>query len=252
MKFYSTQKKYLSLLVVASWFTCGLQPTFAASTFSGNSSVTLTIDSITSSNGITSGLSIDGLFDVGNTTTAPGFGNYTTGDGQSTFSYNGASLPTTVSAGNSINQLFSAQGGAGNGSVDSYYQAYGAFNFANNSLGGIITVSFSLDYNLNAAASGQASQADVSIDYYDDLGLINAGFDQAIANAQTNINAVAGSGVPLLFNMVLNPGDFNTFYTDVAITGTASASPVPLPTALWMFLSGLIGLRSFKAKQGTS
>jgi len=249
MNFYS-KKIYFSLLIPTAFFAGSFQPVFAASLFSGESNIILTIDSIVSSSGNTAGLSIDGLFEIGTATTAPGFGNAVTGDGQSSYTYTGANqLPLAVSAGNSVNQFFNATGGAGNGSIDSYYQAYGTFNFANNSASDIFTINFSLLYTLIANTSGEFAESQVSIDYYDDLFLVTAGSDMVIANTLTIPNAAAFNSSPLTFSMTLNAGDFNTFYTDVAITGTASSvSAVPLPAAFWLFLSGVIGLRRYQGK----
>ncbi len=255
MNFFSTHKKTLPPLAVVGLLALGLQPVSANSVFSTDSTVTLTFNSITSSSSNTSGLSISGLFEIGVPTNDPfaqppatlGFGNTFTGDGQSSYSYTGAALPLTVNAGDSFIQSFSASGGSGNGTINSYYQSYGTFDFANNSASDTYTINFSLDYSLDAFATGSASQSQASIDYSDDLGFI-FGSDQATANAQNNTHSTKNPGA-LTFNMVLNPGDSNIFYADIALTGSAaSTSPVPLPATLWLFLSAVIGLRGYKSR----
>ncbi|MFK5947343.1 MAG: hypothetical protein QM500_01070 [Methylococcales bacterium] len=245
MNFFSIHKKTLPSLAVASLLALGIQPVSASSAFSTDSTVTLTFNSITSSSGSTSGLSISGLFEIGDPLTAPGFGKSFTGDGQASYTYTGASLPSTLGAGDSFTQYFNAQGSAGNGTINSYYQSYGSFDFTNNSISDIYTVNFSLDYSLDAVATGSTAGSQASIDYSDDWGSI-FGSDQAIAN---NSHTTASNTTPLTFNMVLNPGNSNSFYADIALTGSAaSTSPVPLPATLWLFLSAVIGLRGYKSR----
>ena len=146
-----------------------LQSAQASSAFTSNSSVTITIDSITNNTapGDLSGLDIYGLFEFDDS----GSAQVITGDGSSSYGYIGSEIDTWVAPvndGDSIAQTFSSIGGANNGSVEAYYQAFGELGFVNNTSDSF-TIEYTLRYDLNADSSGDFANNTVALEYFDEI-----------------------------------------------------------------------------------
>ena len=146
-----------------------------------------------------------------------------------------AGLPT-VTGGNYAFDLFSVSGHAANGDVSgSTYTGWYSLGFTNQSLSAM-SVSLTLNYALAAAASGQYADGSVSLDYsMDNSPSVNVFLNTSVFG-QTN--AEDKDAKIITFN--LDPGTTQTFHSDVTLNGTVSASPVPLPAAVWSFLAGLL------------
>ena len=230
----------------------GIQAVQATSTFSANSFVTITVDSITNTTntGNHSGLDIYGLFEMADAMSAPGVGHDVTGDGNSYYTFSGGesdSYMAPINAGDSFSQAFSLIGGVNNGYVDAYYQAFGGLEFVNNSSDSF-TIEYSLSYNLNAFVAGDFATSTVALEYFNDLGDID-GYEEAAAS--TPFDVIGQNFSTKSFSLDLGAFELDMFYADVSINGYAEAlapvpAPVPVPAAGWLMLSGLVFLRNFR------
>ncbi len=241
-----TINKVFLLSIISS--LSSIQTAQATSTYNATSNITITIDSITnhSNPGNNSELDVFGIFEIADDSMAPGVGQITTGDGTSSYSFNGEELDsfsTPITAGDNFSQLFSSAGSASNGSVDAYYQAFGGLGFGNSSSDSF-TIEYSLNYNLTAEALGNFATTTVTLEYFNDLGDID-GYEEAFAQALTSATEQNQSSTSFILNLDAFEEDY--FYADVSITGYAEAvAPVPVPAAGWLMLSGLIFLRKFR------
>jgi len=241
-------------LITAFSSVFGIQTAQATSTFSANSFVTITVDSITNTinTGDYSGLDIYGLFEMADGMNAPGFGQDVTSDGNSYHTFAGGEIDSymgPINAGDSFSQAFSSIGGVNYGSVDSYYQAFGGLEFVNNS-SDAFTIEYSLSYNLNAFVAGEFATNTVALEYFNDLGDID-GYEEATASTQLDV--IGQNFSTKSFSLDLGAFESDMFYADVSINGYAEAiapAPVPVPAAGWLTLSGLVFLRNFRKLAG--
>jgi hypothetical protein len=241
MKTIMKINKLIFLISVSALY--GIQTTQASSTFSSNSTITITIDSITNNTnaGDLSNLDIVGLFEIDDT--APGFGETVTGDGNSSYGFIGGGIDssiTPVNAGDSFSQSFSASGSADNGSVDAYYQALGGLEFVNNSSDSF-TIEYSLSYVLDTSVTGDFATNAVALEYFNGLGDIEGYEDSSSATLLNVTDQTTTSDLSFTLNLAASEADM--FFADVAINGYAEASAVPVPAAGWLMLTGLIFLQ---------
>lgn len=146
-----------------------------------------------------------------------------------------AGLPT-VTGGNYAFDLFSVSGHAANGDVSgSTYTGWYSLGFTNQSLSAM-SVSLTLNYALATAVSGQFADSSVSLDYY----MNNDPSANVFLNASVFGQTSTANNDAKIITFNLDPGSTQTFHSDVTINGNVSASPVPLPAALWLFLTGLL------------
>jgi hypothetical protein len=219
--------------------------------------VTYTIDSITASNPSSdfSGLAIAGSF-----LSAPG-GNfqYITGNGSVTASAFDAD-PTTLTPaiGSSYTRTFQLDGTANNGGqVAANFLAYFDLAFQNGSTDSY-QVGLTLSYDLSANASGDNADTAIILNYAADH--TNAAFEttaDAIFLGTDSISTNQDLGIALLhnshaFNFTLASGEFEALYTDAGIAGNLQASPVPLPSAVWLFASALLAIPGLKKAKRTA
>ncbi len=241
MKTIMKINKLIFLIAISALY--GMQATQASSTFSSTSTVTISIDSITNNTnaGDLSNLDIVGLFEIDNT--APGFGETATGDGNSSYTHTGGGIDssiTPVTAGDSFSQSFSASGSANNGSVDAYYQALSGLEFFNNSSDSF-TIEYSFSYVLETSVTGDFATNTVALEFFNDLGDIE-GYEDSSSSTFLNLaDQTSAAGVSFTLNLEAFEADM--FYADVAINGYVEASPVPVPAAGWLMLTGLVFLQ---------
>lgn len=108
-------------------------------------------------------------------------------------------------------------------------------NFSNQAL----TFSFDYDITAIATATGDEALANATVDMLDDLGFVDI---LAIADADAQFGPGSADDSQFgTFLFTLQAGDFNTILGIVDSTGEA-ASVVPVPPAVWLFGSGLLGL----------
>jgi hypothetical protein len=108
-------------------------------------------------------------------------------------------------------------------------------------------VGLSLSYTLSANAAGSSALDNAFTDVT--LNYTNENFDifapDMVSAASETINSESKS-VNLPFNFTLLPAGTEGLYVDVGITGNLQASPVPVPSALWLFLSALLAMPGFR------
>jgi hypothetical protein len=253
MKSLITTRKLFATLALVS-LSSG-HTAWAASAFSSYATITYTINSITnlSNPGDLSGLEILGSFEQPG---APDSYVSTTGDGAVT-----ANNPTvgSISVGTSFSRTFAVSGNASDGTVASHHLGWFSLEF-NNLSSDSYSIEVTLDFDLSTTASGQFADTSIFLDYYrsDDYANLPPGWTNvspylgfAFATASAvgqNHQATSFQSDPVLF--VLGPNGLGGLYVDVSIDGYLQASPVPLPAAVWFFLTGLLTFTGLR-KRGT-
>ncbi|MEQ1620829.1 MAG: hypothetical protein ABL919_05440 [Methylococcales bacterium] len=251
MNTYLTHKRLLptlALACLAPW----VSQAEASATFSSFATVTYTITSLSNSANTQdfTGLGIAGSFQL-----APDQATSTiTGAG----SVNPSATSTATeflspAIGSIFTRTFQLDGTASNGGeVAANYLAWFDLSFENTSATDSYDVGLSLSYTLSANATGSSALDNAFTDVT--LNYTNENFDifapDMVSAASETINSESKSvTLPLPFNFTLAPAGTEGLYVDVGITGNLQASPVPVPSALWLFASALLaipGVRKFK------
>jgi hypothetical protein len=253
-----TKKYLLPTLALASLATLTIQNAQAAANFSSYATVTYTIDSLSNltNAGDFSGLDIGGSFVL-----APnGVSQYITGTGSVTASaFDAEPTAITAAVGSSYTRTFQLDGSASNnGFVFTNYLAYFDTAFSNLSATDSYNVGLTLSYTLSASATGDEALTDVVVNYSAEhynaafdmtadptfFGADYAGTNQSLSTAFL-LNSQA-------FNFTLAPGEFEALYASAGINGTLQASPVPLPSAVWLFASALLAIPGLKKATKTA
>jgi hypothetical protein len=218
-------------------------------TFNSSAALTFTINSITNLNAEhpndLSGLEVLGSFEQASV--LPYFYTITSGDGSVTANNPSVLPPVTVS--NSFSHSFAVSGSALNGAVDSYHTGWFNLDF-NNTGGDSYNIDLTLDYQLNAEASGLFANSNVALDY---------GYTGNSFTGSDSVDAFTFAGFPydtdsltgsngLIFT--LGSGSTGSFYADAVIT--ENLAPVPVPAAVWFFASGLLGVIGLNKRKLTS
>ncbi len=169
------------------------------------------------------------------------------GDGAGAVVVNFPSSLPSVTNGNYAFETFVVGGTVTNGHVlNSSHSGWYNLEFTN-TRSTAISVSLSLNYDLSAFVAGQYADSDVRLDYY--LGNDFPEFKRAYASVfDLSTNAVSGTK-SITFDLA--PGT-STFHADVTVASSLQAAPVPLPTAVWSFLAGLLGILGLKKRKPTS
>lgn len=232
MKIYKTHG-VLILLMGQLMFGMGLAQ--ATSTFNGSAALTITIDNITGAN---ANSSILGTFELDESASEV----YIEGDGISDSPQYTGGLLNGGGIGDSFSQIFSVNGSASIGSVEVNHSAAGEFVIDNTAGTNDLTVEFTFDYNLQGTVSGEEAQAVIGLNYFDSAGNID-GFDEAYANIGEELISTAQNSET--YTEIVLAGEDYTFGVDSSIFGTA-VSQVPVPGALYLFGTALLGVVSVK------
>lgn len=152
-----------------------------------------------------------------------------------------------VSVGNFFTNAFNINGSVNDGAIDLNQTAYYDVGLVNNSSFSF-DVTLNLSYTLSSQVSGPSDSGNVgaTINFMDDA------FSTILADSVDGVSGLPGySQVSNAFyTFTIGPDEFKTFYVDVNHNGQLEASPVPLPAAIWPFMTGLlamVGLRKRKA-----
>ncbi len=239
MKFTKPNLRTLSTALTLGVLSFGFAPAaMAISTYDAAASFSLTLTDVTDVTGatVTSGWSVDafGSGDVFLTES---------GVASATGSISVVDPLVFLSIGTGITQSSTASGTATNGFAWTDALTDLAINVDNTS-GQDLTFNFGFDIIALASASGDLASANATVDFLDTLGAVNI---LAIASAGVGVPLPAGatgdasqSGV---IQFTLGAGGVNSMSISgfVDSNGTAE-SVVPVPAAVWLFGSGLLGL----------
>ena len=230
-----------------------VQEAQAASAFASHATLTYTLGSITNLNpdhpNDLTGLQIFGSFEQAN---PPDSYIATTGDGTITANNPSVSIPVSLASG--FSHSFEIIGGVNDGTADTSQLGWFGLDFNNTSdtstsSADTYSVEVTLGYQLHAETSGEYANNNVYLDYFNtDSSFAGSDFISASVFALVNVTQLGSSGV---YSFNLGPGASQSLYADATITGNLKSSPVPLPAAFWLFLSGISGLFAFgKSRKG--
>jgi hypothetical protein len=207
----------------------------ALSSYTGSATLSYSIDSIVNQTnpGDLSNLQIDATFEQFG---APNSFELVTGDGTVTANTPGIGLHSVASP---YTFTFSTSGDANSGTVNA--SNLGSFWLGFTNLGtDSYQIRVTLNYALNATASGQSSDSAVHLDYYNQDSSFS-GFDDALAFSGF-APAATQSGSSGAFLFTLTGAGSESLVGDITISGNLEAAAVPVPPAIWLFLSGCAAL----------
>lgn len=221
----------------------------AATVFSADSTVSITLTGIsntTNPGGAISGLDISGSFALDPESQFEKNGNAT-----SNLDFNPISLPATPAVGDSFSQSLKVSGNAISGDISSYHFSAGTLQLTNSSTNEYV-VDFNMDYNLAVSAGGEASDdsdADVSLELeYAYPG----GVEDTVSLIADLVEPSASAKNSVSFSVTVAPGTSNNEYsTNLAVNGLA-ISAVPIPAAVWLLGSGILGLAGIQGRARNS
>jgi len=201
-------------------------------------------------------LTLTDVTDVGGTTVTSGWDVAAFGSGSTFLSESGVASATgttsvidpavSLSILDTITQSSISSGTASNGLASTDALTDLGITVSNSS-GQDVTFSFDysivLDAFADASAPGDFADASASVDFLDDLGAVDIqAFADALADNGLQLLAVGAGSVrdSGTFSFTLANGQSNLISGFVDSFGSASA--VPVPAAVWLFGSGLLGL----------
>lgn len=209
----------------------GFTPAAMAATYDASASFTLTLTDVTNANfgQVTEGWSVDAL----------GSGTpflSESGDASATGTSSVADVSLSIDSG--FTQSSSASGTATDGfsSTDTLTDLD---IFVDNFSGQALTFSFDYDFSIFASATGDEANASAAVDMLDDIGSVDI-LTSVSASAPFGRASDSDSGIGTI-QFTLLDGEFNVIAGFIDSTGDA-ASVVPVPAAVWLFGSGLLGL----------
>lgn len=248
MNTYLTKKRLLPTLALACLALLVSQNAQASATFSSYATVTYTIESLNNSAnpGNFSGLGITGSFGL-----VPGQDISTiTGEGTVTLSLTGAgSTSLTPEVGSNYSRTFQLDGAANNGGkVEANYLAWFGLSFENvptdTGSADSYDIGLTLTYELSANASGDNAFTDITLNYFNENGSFS-GSDYLNATSEA-LNPAPWLVTLPRFDFTLTPGESEKLFEEAGITSTLQASPVPVPSAIWLFVSALLAMPGIK------
>ena len=239
MKYTKPNLRTLTAALTLGALSLGFAPAaMAISSYDASASFSLTLNDVTDASGVqvTTGWSVDafgsGIVDLFESGDASASGTTTVVDPAFSMSILG-----------SILQSSTASGTATNGVAETFTFTDLAIDVANTS-GQDLTFNFGFDIIALASASGDLASAEATVDFLDDLGAVDI---LAIASASVGIvpaaDATGDASQSGFIEFTLGAGGVNAMSISgfVDSNGTAE-SVVPVPAAVWLFGSGLLGL----------
>jgi len=206
----------------------------AVSTYDATASFSLTLSDVTDMAGatVTSGWIVEAFGDD-----FGGIDTFESGDASASGTTSVIDPAVSLNILDWITQTSTASGTATNG--DSWTDALTDLEiFVENFSGQALTFSFDYDITAIATATGDEAQANATVDMLDDLGFVDI---LAIAAADAMFGPASADDSQMgSFAFTLLDGEFNVISGVVDSFGSASA--VPVPAAVWLFGSGLLGL----------
>ncbi|MGD0960931.1 MAG: hypothetical protein ABSB19_14090 [Methylomonas sp.] len=225
-----------------------MPPAAADVSYDSSAAISYTVNSITNTNpndaGDLSGLTITGAFQQ--LTDANDFYANTTGDGA--YQANDPAIPSSPALNNAFAGTYAVSGDtAAYGTVSTLNTGQFSLDFTNSGVN-TYTIDVTLNYTLNAVASGLFANSAIQLDYWDTGNNVN-GQDSVTAGTYAGFtqDSETEPGSALLA-LTLAPGATDEFFAQSAVQSyldstAAAATPAPLPAAFWFFAAGLPGVR---------
>jgi len=150
--------------------------------------------------------------------------------------------PAAVAVAGSFNGTFTTTASAVLGSIDSLHTGLFGLEFSNSGPYGY-SLAVNLNYALQASVHGEYANSSIFFDYWDGAGSLS-GFDYVSAAAFTGyLDDQQSATNTVTWHFTLAAGATQQLYAQAGIQShleSADASPVPLPGAAWLFLSGMM------------
>lgn len=152
----------------------------------------------------------------------------------------------SIAVGNYFTHAFNLDGTLNDGEMDFNETAYYDVSFVNDSAAHSFDVTLSLSYDLSSQVDGQDGSVSAMMSFFDDTGTT------LWADTVTAVPGLGGasgmSNVPYTFTIGAG-GDIKSFYIDVNHNGILQAAPVPLPAAVWPFMTGLLAMVGMRKRK---
>jgi len=229
MKFLNTDLHTLTAALTFGALSIGLAPAaMAASSYDATAELTFTLTDVTG-NQIASDWSVSALGDY----TACCFAN-DSGAATAAFDFNVIDPAVSLSIGDAVTQTSNSSGSASNGFADSAAFTELDITITNDS-SQALTFSFSYDAILSGlttvTAPGDVASAEAAV-FMEDNNTIYADAASTFGNGEIMLFGE--------FDLALDPTEMMVISIGVDSEGFAEA--VPVPAAVWLFGSGLLGL----------
>ncbi len=229
----------LSALTLA---TSLLQSAQASSAYTGSADLTISITGINNQSNPSSGYGNDILYsgltelDSFSDSTISGIGSVNPSFSSEPLpsDSNPFPFPTTFN----FTHAMLIKGNVSDGNIDSYYLNTTNITLENTSSDTYI-INYTVNYNLSVTTSGEYAEGTSSITG-DNLGLPDDGIGGYIEVGSFS-DSFSESDIHHL-SLVLEGGHIAELYSEFEFSGYAESSPVPLPSAVWLFLAGLLAL----------
>lgn len=234
------KNKNLANLILAALAAFYVGNVHASSSFTNYATVNFTIDNIVNLTNpgsvLASELGIYGSFEQSDV-------NDVVDDSKSVFQ------SVSLTSGSSFNHTFTLTNTVNDGYTESYQIGYFGFGLVNGfDSGSIYQIDFNFNYLLSAFGGGESADTEIYFDYYSDEDFTFSGFDYVNHSSIFGIPAVTANDSGS-FSIVLDPGVGAFYVAQAVITGNLYASPVPVPGAAWLFMSGLLTVFGFKKRK---
>lgn len=238
MKINQFNKNLVAVAAVVT-FSVHANDASAAASFSSYATLNFTIANI-AGGGDLSSLEMGGSF-MRSGDGFPYVYTETTGDGNVADS--NPEIPETfssVSIGESFSHTFTLGGSVTDGTIDFDQVAWYDVGISNYSDTDTFNITLDFSYDLTTQIQGGNGFTGINIEYWDWDDELTSYMDSAEATTSIQNSTYGHSALePMQFSFALGPGGYKGFGIDVAQTGHLEASPVPLPAAVWPFLTGL-------------
>ncbi len=238
----------LSILILTGLLS---QTASASSLYSGSADLNININRIINQSNPRAGYGNDIMYS-GKTQLDSDSESIISGTGTVTPTASSSSLPSMPSIlpeNFSFNQSLQVEGNVSDGMIDSYYYYSWAdlqeLMFENTS-SDTYQIDYTVSYNLSTMTGGDFSNATMSISGQN-LGITD---DYVEVNSDTVIANTDNASDSFTLSIILAAGDSLFFDPAIEFAGAAeaSAAPVPVPAAIWMFMAGIMTLTGYKRK----